>query len=199
MGNESAEKMTVHEVIGPFYHTNERKTDHINLLLLRDGENYHYCLITNFSRLVSKQLSSHKAKKYFCDGCLIAFSTETNLLTHRTTGCYQTKIKLPTAKPYIRFEAHEKTLFHNFVCVADFESVLKPIDEILGSKTTAIQLHEACCFGYKILVHISGDKRSLFRLHENLRGERLCRENCSNVAFRMFIHFQTFLSAKITA
>lgn len=185
----STKKKIIHEVIGPFYHTKVRKINHINLLLLSDNNNvhFHYCLITDFSRLVTRQLTRKKAKKYFCDGCLISFCEEFKLKSHHETGCYQTKIILPTNKPFIQFDAVEKTIFHNFICVADFESILKPIEEVIGSKTTGVQLHEACAFAYKIIpsIAVKSDYFSALRIYSGIdcasKFIQMLREDCQHI------------------
>src|SRR3978361_932587 len=45
-------------IIGPLYHTKERKENHVNLLLLQSGNNSHYCLITDLSRLLHSDITS---------------------------------------------------------------------------------------------------------------------------------------------
>ena len=47
-------------------HTNERAID---LLLLSDGENNHYCWIKRMSALVTSQINKHEGKRYFCKYC----------------------------------------------------------------------------------------------------------------------------------
>jgi hypothetical protein len=37
-------------IVGPLYHTSQRKSKHVNLLLIKKGENSHYCWIKNMSR-----------------------------------------------------------------------------------------------------------------------------------------------------
>lgn len=55
-----------YEVIGPLYYSCDKKEKHINLLLINDDDdNFHYCYIADFSRLISTQLSKHHGKKTF--------------------------------------------------------------------------------------------------------------------------------------
>lgn len=147
-------KSVIHKIVGPFHHTKERKQVHINLLLLEEDGNFHYCLITNFSRLVSSQMSKNEHKKYFCDGCITPYTSISSLEEHQKNGCFKALIKLPIKKPFIEFEAYEKTMIHPFICVADFECILQPISETIGCKTTALQLHVPCSFAFKIITTV---------------------------------------------
>ena len=45
----------------------------IKLFLISDENKTHYCLIENFSKLVSAQASKHKGKAYVCERCINAF------------------------------------------------------------------------------------------------------------------------------
>ena len=46
----------------------------IVLMLIRDGENSHYCLVNNLSALLASQLNSHKSTRHFCLRCLNSFN-----------------------------------------------------------------------------------------------------------------------------
>jgi len=48
---------------------------HVDLLYLSKDEGGHYVLIKDFSRLITKQLSKHNGKKFFCKFCLHACYT----------------------------------------------------------------------------------------------------------------------------
>ena len=55
---------------------------HVNLLYITAGETSHYVLVTDLSRLVSRQHNNHKDKKYFCQYCLHGCSSEEVLKKH---------------------------------------------------------------------------------------------------------------------
>ena len=48
-----------------------RRKHDIVLLLIKDGEKTHYCLVKNISALLSSQINNHDHKRYFCLNCLI--------------------------------------------------------------------------------------------------------------------------------
>ena len=60
-------------------HENER---HINLLLLENDKNKHYCWIKKMSALVASQINKHKGKRYFCKYCINSFPSEESLRKH---------------------------------------------------------------------------------------------------------------------
>ena len=54
----------------------------INLILLTNGCNKHYCWIKNMSALLSKQINNHGKKRYFCKYCCNSFQEEDSLKRH---------------------------------------------------------------------------------------------------------------------
>ena len=107
---------------------------HVDLLLVET----HYVLIRNMSRLVRKQVTEHQHEHFVCRRCLHLCTSERVLAKH-TERCVQHKaqtVKMPEpteADPLVqmRFKETEKQLPLPFWFVADFESVLKPIDTVL--------------------------------------------------------------------
>ena len=52
---------------------NTNREHNVILLLIKEEEVNHYCLVKNLSRLLSSQVSKHDGKKYFCMRCLNPF------------------------------------------------------------------------------------------------------------------------------
>ena len=89
----------------PLRITRDIKDQHINLLLIKDSEKSHYCLIRNFSRLMSHR-TAHKGTQYFCYNCLHAFTTQRRLDKHMPL-CYQQraqKIVFPDKEKTVKFK-----------------------------------------------------------------------------------------------
>ena len=101
----------------------------IKLLLISDENKTHYCLIENFSRLVSSQASKHKGKAYVCERCINTFTTENALKEHEKhcTNKDCVHLKMPAPGSTISFNHLERGQRVPFVIYADFESLLKPI------------------------------------------------------------------------
>ena len=128
----------------------------IKLLLISDENKTHYCLIEDFSRLVSSQASKHKGKVYVCERCINAFTTENALKEHEKhcTNKDCVHLKMPAPGSTISFKHFERGQRVPFVIYADFESLLKPISRCEPnpkiSSTTKYQKHEPISFSYYI-------------------------------------------------
>ena len=69
----------------------------ITLLLIKDGDNSHYCLVKNISALLSSQINNHSHKRHFCLNCFNGFDTLESLNKHKEY-CYNNecvKILMP--------------------------------------------------------------------------------------------------------
>ena len=130
-----------------------RYTDiHVNILLIENDGNKHYCLIKNMSRLFSSQVNSHEHKKHICYYCLQVFSKEKTYKDHLE---YCNKFKCgktvyPNKGETLKFKNYEKMHDVPFVIYADFECYLKPIKNNIGEKTTQFQKHEPSGYCYLI-------------------------------------------------
>lgn len=187
----------VYEIMGPLHHTKNKRDAHVNLLLIGDDDgNFHYCSITDLSRLISSQLSNHNGKKFLCDGCLQYFSSEEYLVRHNNFDCDFVRIELPSKELKIdkfgnnvpenilKFQNIQKQMEVPFVIYADFECMLKPFDldntdDNLDTQTSYTQKkfeHVPYSFAYYIKCSF-GDNASKFEFY---RGD-----NCAQV----FINF----------
>lgn len=158
-----------YEIVGPVRHKppQSRLRRHINLLLITDEcGNSHYCWIKNLSRLVSSQISNTQHRKFFCDGCLLYFSSENVLLRHQFRDCNNVYTTTPSTclkkdkrgnyvpDNVLKFQNYERQLKVPFVVYADFESILKPIATCMPEKTCPYTVetyaHEPYSFAYLI-------------------------------------------------
>ena len=104
------------------------------------------------SRLFSNQVNKHNGKMYICDYCLQYFKHEKTLEGHLE---YCKKFKsgktvYPKKGETLEFKNYER--MHNvpFVIYADFESMLKPVDNKIGDNTKQFQKHELSGYCYLI-------------------------------------------------
>ena len=134
----------------------------ILLLLIKDGENSHYCLVKNTSALLASQYNKHKGKREYCFNCFNSFNSSETLKNHleycNINECI--KINMPpegASLKFINFLHGERA---PFAIYADFESLLKPLDTCKPdpnkSYTHKYQKHEPLSFVYYIK---SFDKR----------------------------------------
>ncbi|KAL4134705.1 hypothetical protein QTP88_006428 [Uroleucon formosanum] len=60
-------------IVYPLKIVEEEKKDHFDLLLITDGDKSHYTYISNFSRLIRSQKTSHTENVKFCKRCFTSF------------------------------------------------------------------------------------------------------------------------------
>ena len=129
----------------------------IVLLLIKDGENSHYCLVKNISALFASQINNnHDHKRYFCLNCFNGFKSPDSLDKHKEY-CYNNecvKISMPPQNTFLRFKNFRYSEKAPFAIYADFESLIKPMDNCNPdpnrSYTKKYQKHEPISFSYYI-------------------------------------------------
>ena len=129
----------------------------IVLLLIKDGENSHYCLVKNISALLSSQIkNNHDHKRYYCLNCFNGFKSPDSLDKHKEY-CYNNecvKITMPPQNTFLRFKNFRYSEKAPFAIYADFESLIKPMDNCdpdpNKSYTKKYQKHEPISFSYYI-------------------------------------------------
>ena len=141
----------------PIYVSKEKFENVMNLLLISDDENKHYCLIKDFNRFMHHKTKSHQ-RKHFCMHCLQCFSSERVLTKHQEV-CIEINgeqsIKMPEVGSKIEFKNYNKQMQAPFVIYADFEAITEPIHGCNQSNqqsfTEAYQKHTDCGYGYKVV------------------------------------------------
>ena len=144
--------------ISEYTKSKEGRKHNIVLLLIKDedGDNSHYCLVKNESALLSSQVNNHKSKLYFCLNCLNGFDTPEKLENHKEY-CGEkesVKINMPPSDTFIKFKNFLYSERAPFTIYADFESLLKPLDNCKPdpnkSYTHKYNKHEPVSFVYYI-------------------------------------------------
>ena len=128
----------------------------IILLLIKDGDNSHYCLVKNISALLYSQINKHKEKRHFCLNCFNGFNTPESLNKHKEY-CYNNecvKINMPPSRSFLEFKNFVHSEKAPFAIYADFESLIKPLNvcdpDPEKSYTKKYQKHEPISFCYYI-------------------------------------------------
>ena len=133
----------------------ERKHN-IVLLLIKNGDNSHYCYVKNLSALLSSQVNKHKSKLYFCLNCLSGYDDLEKLEKHKEYCSEEESIKInmPPPESFIKFKNSLYSERAPFAIYADFESIVKPLDtckpDPKKSYTLKYQKHEPVSFVYYI-------------------------------------------------
>ena len=103
----------------------------IVLFLITDYEkNFHYTLVTQPSRLISPQYSSHGDKIYICWNCINIFHKEDKYNFH-IEQCYLNKpqnIVMPEKGSVVKFRNYKNTYWFPFVVYADIECMTEKLE-----------------------------------------------------------------------
>ena len=112
--------------IFPIYLSDQSFNDVLDLLVI----NNHYVLIKDFSRLMFNKTKC-KNKKWFCKSCLQCFSNEI-ILKNYEEYCLKIngKQNLKLGKRFIEFHNFNKMVPAPFKIYANFECLLKNVDDI---------------------------------------------------------------------
>ena len=128
----------------------------IILMLIKDGEKSHYCLVKNMSALIFSQINNHKGSRNICLNCFNSFKTNDKLDKHKEY-CYNNecvKTIVPEKGTYLRFKNFLHSERFPFVVYADMESIIKKIHNCdpdpNKSYTKKYQKHEPISFTYYI-------------------------------------------------
>ena len=116
-------------------------------MIITENNCKHCVAIKSLSRLLSKQNSKHKEAQYFCMNCLQGFAEECSRDEH-VRYCRNNeavRIEMPARKPFIKYSNGQYQFKVPFIMYADFESILKPIEEPgndpQSSSTRRINMH----------------------------------------------------------
>ena len=135
---------------------NEGRKHDIVLLLIKNEENTHYCLVKNLSALLASQINKHKDSLNFCLNCLNGYKDIEKLKNHKIycSEKESVKIVMPPKGTFLKFNNFLHSEKAPFAIYADFESLIKPMDNCdpnpNKSYTKKYQKHEPISFSYYI-------------------------------------------------
>ena len=149
----------------------------IVLLLIKDEENSHYCLVKNTSALLALQINSHKGTSHICLNCINGFKSPDSLNKHKEY-CYNNecvKITMPPPGTYLKFKNFRCSEKAPFAIYADFESLIKPMDNCdpdpNKSYTKKYQKHKPSGFSYYIISIYESAFKSVKRTYTRTKKE----------------------------
>ena len=132
------------------------------LIIISNGENWHYLTVKNLSRLLRGITSNHEGDSY-CLNCFHSYRTKNKLEAHKKICenrdyCH---VEMPTKdNNTIKYNQGEKSIKLPFVVYADLECLLEKMSTCYNnpekSSTTKINKHTPS--GYSIFTHCSFDK-----------------------------------------
>ena len=163
-----------------------KRKHNIALLLLKEaveGENEeieektHYVLVKNDSALIASHINKHEHKRHLCLNCFNSFNSPETLEKHKEY-CYGNEsviIRMPPQGTYLRFKNFLHSEKAPFAIYADFESLIKPMDNCNPdpnkSYTKNYQKHEPTSFSYYISSSIDGVYKPILRKYTKTKKE----------------------------
>ena len=106
------------------------RDNQIVLLMISNGENWHYLAVKSLSRLL-RDISSNHNSDYYCLNCFHSYRTENKLKVHKKIceNHEYCNIELPSPNNnIIKYNQGDKSLELPFIIYADLECLLKKID-----------------------------------------------------------------------
>ena len=152
------------------------------LLMISNGENWHYFVVKNLAGLLKRITSNHK-EDFYCLNYFCAYSTKNKLEAHKKICenhdyCH---VEMPTKdNNTIKYNQGEKSIKLPFVVYADLECLLETVSTCQNnsseSSTTEINKHTPS--GYSIFTHCSFDKSK--NKFNHYRGKDCMKKFCKH-------------------
>ena len=132
------------------------------LLMITDGEKWHYLTVKNLPGLLRRITCTHK-EDFYCLNCFHSYRTRNNLESHKTI-CENhdyCNVEMPTkSNNIIKYNQGEKSIKLPFVIYADLECLVEKMSTCQNnpneSSTTEINKHMPS--GYSLFTHCSFDQ-----------------------------------------
>ena len=139
--------------------TQERQ---VILLMISDGQKWHYLVVTNLSGLLRGIASNHK-EDFYCLICFHSYSTKNKLEAHKKICenhdyCY---VEMPTKNNnIIKYNHGEKSMKLPFVIYADLECLLEKMNTCINNpkEPSTTKINKYAPSGYSIFTHFSFDE-----------------------------------------
>ena len=142
---------------------NLTRENQVILLMISDGEKWHYLTVRSLSTLFKGITSKHKGDSY-CLNCFHSCKTKEALENHMKVCedkdyCY---IEIPEKGASIKYHPGVKSMRVPYALFADIESLPKKVDTCTNgpdkSSTTQLNKHEMC--GYSLVMHCSFNEKN---------------------------------------
>ena len=121
---------------------NRKCKEQVNLLMIVDGERRHYTAVKNISRLLSKLNGKTRHAYHYSIICLNCFRTGSARDNHYEycSSNSHVKVNMPNKKEkWLKFHYGHYQFKVPSMLYADFESILKPVDERYREKMNTVK------------------------------------------------------------
>ena len=125
----------------------DMRANQVILLMITDGEKWHYLAVIKLSKVLNAITSKHKGD-FYCLNCFNSYSTKENLKKHRNVcqnhDCFYAEMPEKDNK-ILKYNHGEKSMKAPFIIYADVESLLEKMSTCHNnpekSSTTKIHKH----------------------------------------------------------
>ena len=151
------------------------------LLMISNGENWHYLVVKKLSGLLRGITSNHK-EDFYCLNCFCAYSTKNKLEEHKKI-CENNKycnVEMPTKdNNAIKYSQGENSIKLPFVIYADLECLLKKISTCQNNPNeSSTEINKHTPSGYLLFTHCSFNK--LKNKLDYYRGKDCMKKLCKD-------------------
>ena len=141
---------------------NSTREKQVILLMISNGEKWHYLTVKNLSGVL-RGITSNHARDFYCLNCFCAYSTKNKLEAHKKickkhNYCH---VEMPTKdNKTIKYKHGEKSLKLPFFIYADVECLLEKKSSCQNNpnKSSTTKINKHIPSGYSIFTHCSFDE-----------------------------------------
>ena len=141
---------------------NLTREKHAILLVITDGEKWHYLAVKNLSRLL-RGVTGNNNSNFYCLKCLHAYTTKNKLETRKKicenhNYCH---VEMPNEdNKIIKYNQGEKSVKSPFIIYDDLECLLEKISTCYNNpeKSSITEIYKHTSSGYSLFTYFSFDK-----------------------------------------
>ena len=132
------------------------------LLMISNGENWHYLVVKSLPGLLKGITSNHK-EDFYCLNCFCAYTTKNKLEEHKKI-CENNKychVEMPNKdNKIIKYNQGEKSIKSLFIIYADLECLLEKMNTCYNNpeESSATEINKDTSSGYSLFTHCSFDR-----------------------------------------
>ena len=135
------------------------------LLMITDGEKWHYLAVKSLSALLNGITSNHNGD-FYCLNCFRAYTTKSKLETYKKIceNHYYFHVEMPNEdNKIIKYNQGEKSVRSPFIIYADLECLLEKIKTCYNNseESSTTEINKCTPSGYSLFTHCSFDKTKI--------------------------------------
>ena len=141
---------------------NLTREKHVILLMITDGEKWHYTAVTRLSGLL-RGVTGNNNGDFYCLNCFHAYRTESKLETHKRI-CekrHYCHVEMPNEdNKTIKYNQEDKSIRSPFIIYADLECLLEKRSICYNNpeESSTAEINKHTPSGYSLFTHCSFDK-----------------------------------------